>query len=794
VQTVEVRANGDVIYISSGSNASGNNVTFANKKLNTIAILKLDAITLNPLANAMFTVEKANGERVGSYRTDASGKILISALSEGTYIISETAAPMGYILNETPKYVNVKDGKLVTVEFLNQPLSGIHILKTDAITHAPLQGAIFKIERDNGEKIGTYKTDIAGKILVSGLIGTFIVSEEIAPNGYNLDSIPQTVVVKSGKLATVEFINNLLATLTIRKLNSVTRQPIANVEFNVAKMTGEKVLTVLHSYNFKTDTSGQIYLTNLADGYYTVTEVKQVDGYLLDSEPKTVHIQSGKPALLEVLNTPQSSLLIVKTDEQTGKPLAGVVFDVKLVDGQLVAGNILDGNQPNTIANSPNKTTSPNGDISGSYTTDNNGRILINGLLAGEYHVVERKQLDGYELDTEVHSVTITPGKQATMQLTNTQKAGLRILKIDSISKKPIYGVEFMLFDSNNKQVGTYSTDNNGVIDFSGILSEGRYTIRETRAASGYYLVDVPKTVEFLRGKVTEIVWENTPQLGQIQITKKSADDNPINGFPAGTLLEGAVFEIYDKANNLVDTIKSNKNGLAVSKLLPLARYTVIEKTAPEFYSPAKDSIEAEIEFAGQIVRLTVLNSSIYTNVSVTKRGYTEVVPGQSIRYDFKNIANNSTVPLDSFFWRDTLPTDAVRLDKIITGTWSQKLSYKIVYKTNLSGGNYRTLADNLITGKTYTLNASAAALGLASNEFITEYMFSFGRVPAGFRQLEAPYIYCNVLSGLAHEYRFTNKTDVGGLWGTQWIMANDRWVTVVYNKATPPKLPRTGY
>jgi uncharacterized surface anchored protein len=307
----------------------------------------------------MFTVEKANGERVGSYRTDASGKILIPELSEGTYIIAETTAPVGYILNETPKTVNVKDGKLVTVEFLNQPLSGIQILKTDAVTHAPLQGATFKVERDNGEKIGTYKTDTAGKILVSGLIGTFIVSEEIAPNGYNLDSTPQTVVVKSGKLATVEFANNPLATLTIRKLNSVTHQPIANVEFNVAKMTGEKVLTVLHSYNFKTDENGQIYLTNLAYGYYTVTEVKQADGYILDSEPKTVHIESGKPALLEVLNTPQSSLLIVKTDEQTGKPLAGVVFDVKLVDGQLVAGNILDGNQPNTIANSPNKTTSP---------------------------------------------------------------------------------------------------------------------------------------------------------------------------------------------------------------------------------------------------------------------------------------------------------------------------------------------------------------------------------------------------------------------------------------------------
>ena len=207
-----------------------------------------------------------------------------------------------------------------------------------------------------------------------------------------------------------------------------------------------------------------------------------------------------------------------------------------------------------------------------------------------------------------------------------------------------------------------------------------------------------------------------------------------------------------------------------------------------------KESIEAEIEFSGQIVRLEVFNTSVYTNVSVTKRGYTEVVPGQQIRYDFKNIGNNSTVALDSFYGRDTWPTDAGRLEKIITGTWASRLSYKIVYKTNLSGGTQRTLADNLSTDKVYTIDASSAALGLASNEYVTEYMFVFGRVPAGFKQVEAPYIYCSVLKGLPHEYRFTNKTDVGGLWGNQWIMANDRWVTIVYGKSNPPTLPRTGY
>ena len=58
-----------------------------------------------------------------------------------------------------------------------------------------------------------------------------------------------------------------------------------------------------------------------------------------------------------------------------------------------------------------------------------------------------------------------------------------------------------------------------------------------------------------------------------------------------------------------------------------------------------------------------------YTNVAIQKTGYAEVMPGQQIRYDLSSIGNNSTTSLTSFYWRDTLPTQAVRLERIVTGT-----------------------------------------------------------------------------------------------------------------------------
>ena len=217
----------------------------------------------------------------------------------------------------------------------------------------------------------------------------------------------------------------------------------------------------------------------------------------------------------------------------------------------------------------------------------------------------------------------------------------------------------------------------------------------------------------------------------------------------------------------------------------------MIESQSADFYGLDQTPIDVEIEFAGQIVKAAMTNKSLYTNVSIKKTGYTEVMPGQSIRYDFSGIANNSTTSLTSFYWRDTLPVQAVRLDKIVTGTYNVQGNYKVVFKTNLNG-EYRTMYDNLSTMQNYMLDASPAALGLASNEYVTEFMVSFGVVPANFRQVEAPKVYCNVVSWLTGGTQFTNQADAGGVYDGQWIMATTRWVTRVYKPSKP--LPRTGY
>lgn len=515
---------------------------------------------------------------------------------------------------------------------------------------------------------------------------------------------------------------------------------------------------------YTTDANGEIRISGVT-GTIVVKETKTIDGYTIDpaTQSQTVVVNPADTQTLTFYNDPIGGVEIIKVNEadQTER-IPGTTFEIRKVDDELI----------DTV------------------TTDKNGRVFVS-LEDGAYYAVEVEAADGFKLDSTPYYFEVENGKTEPLKITNKAVSGILIHKTDSTTGEGIYGVTFLLYDSSNTPIGQYTSDDRGYVYIED-LEAGRYSLRELEN-EGYVPDTQKKTVYVKSGETTEVEWENTPITGQIQITKTSADYNSMNGWPAGTPIPNTVFEIYNyRTGKLVDTIKTDKNGVAVSKPLPLGRYKVVEAQAAEFYGLDKTPIEVEIEFAGQIVKTAMTNKSLYTNVSIKKTGYVEVMPGQQIRYDFSGIGNNSTTSLTSFYWRDTLPTQAVRLDKIITGTYNVAGNYKVVYQTNLSGGTWRTMYDNLSTMQNYTLDASPAALGLASNEYVTQFMVSFGVVPSNFRQVEAPRVYCNVVSWLTGGTQFVNQADVGGVYDGQWIMATSRWVTKVYKPSEP--LPRTGY
>ena len=768
----------ETVYLS-GKDQDVITVTFGNDKMGSLLIVKKDSVTGAPISDVEFFITDSDGSVIGTangkYVTDSAGTIRIDGLTPGmTVIAREVRAKDGYILNDTPQSIKIKRNAVMTLEFRNQPKGGVLVKKVDAVTNTPISDVEFLVTDSDGNLIGNangkFVTDSAGAFTITDVAPgtTLIIKETRAKAGYILDDTPQTVKVKSNEVVTVEFRNAPKGNLIIVKQDSVTKEPLEGVEFKITYADGSYVDaeggTLSSTGLYWTDKAGKITISGIS-GTVVVTEIKTIPGYTIDENTRTqtVVVNPNDTQTLYFYNTPVGGLQIIKSDKDSGKRISGVKFEIRKMNGEII----------------------------GTYTTDSDGVIYLPEAESGWYTVTEQEAASGYLLDTTPHRIEVKDGQTATLEITNHKSSRILLHKVDKATGKGIYGAVFLLYDSSHNPIGEYVTDQDGYIYADEGLADGRYYLREIKAAPGYVLDPELKTIYVRYGSTTEIEWSNTAECGQIQIIKKSADDNATNGLPAGTLLEGAVFEIYDKAGNVVDTIKSDRNGRAVSKTLPLSRYTVREIKAPANYSINPTVMTAYLEFNGQIVTFEVQNTSVSTGVSIKKTGPVQAVPGQPIRYVFSQIKNSSNVALDSFYWRDQLPAQ-VMLSKIVTGSYNQPLSYKVVYKTNLSG-DYRTLADNLSTSKVYVLDARPAVLGLAANERVTEVMFVFGNVKAGFAQVETPYIYATARSGLANNASVVNVADVGGLYNGQWIQAVSRWLTTVYTKTTV-KLPKTGY
>ena len=780
----------ETVYLADSGEQSIVTVRFDNAPDGILLIRKVCAT--NPsvtLPNAEFKVMYADGTLIGDsngvYRTDENGEIRIPGLKPGkSVVVTETQAPPGYLIDTQAQTVQIKEGRTVSLTFKNQPKGELIIQKRDSATGQPLAGAQFRVTTAAGCEVGLdgvigdstltqngiFTTDSSGEIRITNLApGAYVLTEIKAPHGYVMDAPSTNVVIgEGGDTQTVVITNTPKGGLVINKLDSVTHEPLEGVEFTITEADGTVVddnggMTSSMGL-YRTDENGQIIIDGLV-GTFIITETKTIEGYTIHEETRTqtVVINPNDTQTITVYNDPVGGLELIKVNaDDTKERIPNTTFEIRRMDDALV----------------------------GTVTTDRNGRVFLS-LENGSYYAVETESAEGFHMDDTPHYFEVENGETTTLQVENTPVSAILIHKTDSATGEGIYGVPFILYDSTNTPVGQYTSDNEGYVLIEG-LEAGRYYLRELEN-EGYVPDTEKKTVYVESGETTEVEWENTPITGQIQITKTSADYNSVNGWPAGTPIPGTEFEIYNaRTGNLVDTVETDKNGVASSRPLPLGRYKIVESKAADFYGLDKTPIEVEIEFAGQIVKVAMTNKSLYTNVSIQKTGYVEVMPGQQIRYDFSGIGNNSTTSLTSFFWRDTLPGQAVRLDKIVTGTYNVPGNYKVVYKTNLSGGTWRTLADNLSTQQNYVLDASRAALGLASNEYVTEFMVSFGVVPANFRQVEAPQVYATVYAWLTGGSQFVNQADVGGVYNGQWIMATSRWVTKVYKPAEP--LPRTGY
>lgn len=745
------------VRLESGKTAE---ITLKNSKEPSLTIQKIDSVTKQPMAGVKFSITVKNGKPLGEFLTDENGEIHLSGLEcdleAGTIlVIKEVSTLDGYLLDEAEKEVLLEADKATVVQFENQPLNPLLIKKVDQ-DGRPLAGVKFRVKRVDGQYVGEYTTGISGLATVAGQQpGFFIVEEVETLSGYILDSTPKTVELRIDKPAEVEFINHKAGSLLIKKVNSVDGSALAGATFKVTTAEGTLIGEVTSNQN------GYATLDNLEPGTYIVSEIKGPDGFILDNTPHTIVVKKNETATVEIANTPMSTLEIRKVDSVTGKPLSGITFEVEKLSGERI----------------------------GTFVTDAAGRIVIPDLTPQWVVVRETKTRPGYKLDPDPVNVEIKSGKTTVVKFQNQPYPVLDLLKVDAETGKPMEGVQFRLLDSQKREIGVFTTNRNGRITLTGL--DGGTTVywQEVETLEGYELDESLHKVSLQWGKTSKITIENEKIYGCLEILKVAADGSALAKVDAGDSLAGAVFEIYNKKGKLVDRITTDENGKAVTKKLPIGEYTGKEVTAPKFFLLNDQIFSFKIKKQDQTIKVTIQDDSKKPEVEIEKRGNVEAMPGQEMSYTLSNIRNNSNCSLDNFWFEDVLPTDAVRIAEIHTGTFNEILTYRITYRTNLSS-SYRVLADNLSTQVNHDISCTIP--GLAANEYITAVRFEFGTVQKGFANERNPVLDVNVLPDLPDGYRIQNNVTISGTCDGVPVYDKDYWVTVIVRVPDKP-LPKTG-
>lgn len=525
------------------------------------------------------------------------------------------------------------------------PLGDMKLVKTseDGI----VAGINFTVTGANGFS-KTVTTNANGEIDISDLVpGTYTITEE------NIDRyVPnqsQTITVSSGKTSAVSFYNIL------KKFRvTVTKQDYEKGHAQGDAKLGGAVYGLFKGNDlvaqYTTDQNGSFTTDYYVCGKdWTIKEITPSEGYLLNdtvykvgADPKDYTVEyNNAPDMTVMEQVIKGKISIIKhTDDgetQIETPEKGAEFQIYLKS----SGSFVNADK----------------DERDTIVCDEDGFASTKLLPYGVYTVHQTKGWGGREKITDFDVFINTDGKTYKFLINNKNfESYLKVVKLDKETGKriPYEGAAFEIYDSNNHRITmqytypqvtsihTFYTNKDGYLITPERLSYGYYTLKEVQAPYGYVLDDTPIPFSISQENsstdtgvtVVKVKAKNMAQKGVINITKtgeifSSIEENKGVYTPKYIVgnLKGAVFEVYAAEDittldgtvrydqgSLVDTIKTDDDGIAKSKELYLGKYTVIEKTAPNGYVHNGTKYDVELTYAGQNVSVTSTDISVYND------------------------------------------------------------------------------------------------------------------------------------------------------------------------------------
>jgi len=527
------------------------------------------------LSGAVFKVVDKDGKPIQTGLTSGKdGKVIANNLAPGEYSFVETQAPTGYILNTSP----------------------VHFTISDKEEGQPLSDAIFKIVDKAGNTIQSNLTSGKdGKVTVTGLApGDYSFIETQAPTGYILNTNPVHFTISDKEdgqpkiiIASDSFVNYQGSAQLIKRDSQ--GQPLSGAIFKVVDNTGKLVKEGLTS-----DKAGKVNVTSLAPGDYSFIETQAPTGYVLNTKPidfKILDESEGQPQLVVASDNfinYQGSAELIKHDIN-GQALSGAIFKVIDADGKTIKEGL---------------------------TSDETGKVLIEGLAPGEYSFVETQAPKGYILNTLPVNFSISDEEEGEVKVVMASdnfinyQGSAELIKHDS-QGQALEGAIFKVIDSKGKIIKEdLASDKTGKVLIDN-LAPGDYSFVETKAPSGYILntSKVDFTISAKEKNQPKIVMASDNFInyqGSAELIK--VDEN-------GKSLSGAVFNITNSETHevVIKGVKTDANGVIKANYLKPGKYTFVETKAPKGYQLSQETRAFEIKASAEN-KPQVVNTGKFVN------------------------------------------------------------------------------------------------------------------------------------------------------------------------------------
>ena len=431
-----------------------------------------------------------------TFTTNKKGEFLMEDLEPNNYCLKETKAPYGYKLN--PEYIcfNVtsdtqiklpEDPYLITVNFEKYlaNLSGDYNLEPNAE---------FELyNEDTNELITTFKTNEFGKFSLQLWVGNYLLKQTKGSEGYNLmPDFKFTLTPDSAEYLNFTLKNKeIIGSLKLYKKDFDTKELITEpVAFKIKNLTTNQYLTISGMDTFHL-TNGVLELSKIPYGTYLLEEVEIPPNYELSSnEPITFNItKEGEQVELTIYNTlMKGSLTLEKRDKETDELIPSqVTFKIK-----------------NTTTN---EYLSLNGTTLFELT---DGLLTLDNIPFGTYSLEEITPPQGYKILEEPLTFTISKENlEVKLTVYNYPLMGsLTIEKQDELTKEPLSGVHFGLYNADKELIGEYITNEEGLITIDN-LKVGNYYLKELLTLTDYELNSEEIPIEIKDGIKTTILLNN---------------------------------------------------------------------------------------------------------------------------------------------------------------------------------------------------------------------------------------------------------------------------------------------